>query len=232
MTPDWLQNLVPAGASRGKLMLATGSLVAALGVVAYDVVWMNSDDSVDHEGTVAALELGPADFAGAGGPTPAEDGGATARGVSATPEDRRAPEAASRTADGTAAASTKAPSGAASGAEPDWSALFAQLIARESALPLSSTGSQGSGTAGAALPDSELQARLDTIKLRGLVQSGAGSIALINDRMLRKGDTLPGTDFTLAGILDDRVLLNVPGRAALVTLLLEPMSDRPSAGAP
>ena len=233
MTPDWLLRIVPSGMSRAKLMLAGGLSLTALAAVAYDVVWLTSDEPAVHAGT-AALEQ-PASG-------PAADAQAATTGPGSEPAD--APTDA--TASAPEGAASGAPSGAASGeaagaapgataddasrgAQPDWSALFAQLVAREAPAPTQAEPTIVAETKVA--PEIDVQPVLAGFRLRGLVHDAVGGIALVNGHLLRVGDTLPGTDMTVDTIQSDRILLRVPGRAALVPLPLEPMHSS-AAGTP
>jgi len=232
MTPEWLQRFVPAGTSRGKLLLAGGMVVAALGVLAWDVIWVMNGDEDENDGTAAALELPLA------GSEDSSQSAMTPPEMPLVPVTQHAPrDVAVEAAPGGTTATLPPGEVAAPGAagaldtlpdtEPDWAALFAQLIAREAAA-------QDAGGAGLAsvAPDSALQAVLEGHSLRGVVQTEDGGVALINGRLLRAGDALPGTELTVVTILNDRVLLRTPDRSALVPLLLQPMRSRTSGGAP
>ncbi len=108
------------------------------------------------------------------------------------------------------AASPAQPAPAASmpsAAEPDWQGLFDQLLAR------TESGSAGSGPATADL------------RVAGILASRDGALALIDGRLLRVGEDVPGTRYTVTAILADRVVLEAPGRPAALTLRLDPLGD-------
>lgn len=113
------------------------------------------------------------------------------------PAARPEPPAASWPAD---RADAPAAEPAAPGAQPDWAALFEMVLARAEAQD----------------GDEPAPLRLD-----GLVTGADGGTALIDGRCLRPGDALPGTRYVLAEVRADRVLLDAPGRAAALELLLE-----------
>jgi hypothetical protein len=193
-------------------------------VLAYDVLWFAGSDLAGNDGTVAALDSTALPSGAGEAPVraAAEPYSESTAGPGAAPA---VPAGAHSPAGAEARSVPSTP--ASPGVEPDWAALFAQLIAREASAQASSEVSVDS-----TAPDGELQALLAGHRLCGVVQSADGGVALIDGRLLRVGDTLPGTDLMLAAIEDDRVLLRTADRAAVVPLLLDPMGSGRSGGAP
>ena len=202
---DLLTRLVPPGTSRAKLVTAVVLVVAALGVLAYDVAWFLSDapEWPDMEAQAYEAEL-PAGESAAGDVTPDASLFAAGSPDASAADALVTPSAAS--GDTSAVAATRS-------AEPDWAALFAQLLERADGL-------DGQAVDGAGAR-AELDAQLARVRLRGLASDAQGGVALVDGRFLRVGDTLPGTRLVLTSIQRDRVLLAEPGRSEPVVLLLE-----------
>ncbi len=118
--PEALARLVPPGTSPKKLALAGGLIFAALGVLAYDLVFWAGDDEAQASEPVDLDNDGYADEetpgAGAGSAVPGGFAPAQDPGASSTPLPDAVPPAA-----------------AANGSEPDWQALLEQLLDRAEA---------------------------------------------------------------------------------------------------
>jgi hypothetical protein len=198
--PELLARLAPPGTSPKKLAVAGGLLVAALGVLAYDLLFWAGDD--------AAQASGPMDLDGDGyvdDDPAAPAGSAAAAFVSAPAAGGGAVVAAPAVASGSAIAG----SNDASGAEPDWQALLQQMLERADA-------------------ESESASRtLTDLHLSGISTGPDGGLALIDGRCLRAGDAVPGTRYTVAEVRADRVLLLATGRSEPVELLLGALGAGP-----
>ncbi len=195
--PEFLTRLAPPGTSPKKLALAGGLLVAALGVLAYDLLFWAGDDTAQASGPVDVDGDGYVDedpaAPSAPGTGPAASAPAPTSGVVAT---------AAPISPGAMSAGTAPGVAAPGGAEPDWQALLQQMLERADA-------------------ESESASRtLTDLRLSGIASGPDGGLALIDGRCLRAGDAVPGTRYVVAEVHADRVLLSVNGRSEPVELLL------------
>ncbi|MBM3985540.1 MAG: hypothetical protein FJ296_07625, partial [Planctomycetes bacterium] len=174
-------------------------LVAALGVLAYDLFAWAGDDT--------AQASGPVDLDGDGcvDEDPAAGGAPTA--LAAAPSSDVAVTTASA---GPGVPSADASPGvtAPAGDEPDWQVLLQQMLERADA-------------------ESESASRtLTDLRLSGIASGPDGGLALIDGRCLRAGDEVPGTRYVVAQVHADHVLLGVAGRSEPVELLLGALGGR------
>lgn len=191
--PELLARLAPPGTSPRKLALAGGLLVAALGVLAYDLVFWAGDDTAQASGPVDLDGDGYVDEDPAAPPAPVAAAGASIAAATAGATTVTPPAPGASSASGGAAGG---------GSEPDWQSLLQQMLERADA-------------------ESESASRtLTDLRLAGIASGPDGALALIDGRCLRAGDAVPGTRYVVAEVLADRVLLSVAGRSEPVELLL------------
>ena len=225
--PDFLARIAPPGTSPTKLVLAAVLVLGALGVLAWDVVYMTADPpsypdaealepgqaaAAGWTSAAAAAEAGPATFEPA--LTAASGTGADRAGtapVGAPAADAIGPPVA---------ANGSSPQGASPGArpgEPDWGALFQQMLARADAAAKVAEETDGSVTR------AEIEAQLARFRVHGILADSEGGLALVDGRFLRVGDELPGTRLHVHEIRRDRLLVSSPGRTEAFPLLLDPL---------
>jgi hypothetical protein len=196
--PELLARLAPPGTSPKKLALAGGLLVAALGVLAYDLFFWAGDDTAQASGPVDLDGDGYVDEDPAAPPPPIAGPGAFSPATSPGVATRAMP-----TSPGASTTGGTPDGGAPGGSEPDWQALLQQMLERSDTE---------SASASRTLTD---------LRLSGIAAGPDGTLALIDGRCLRAGDAVPGTRYVVTEVRADRVLLSVAGRSEPVELLLQ-----------
>ena len=215
MPSDRPRRVFLSGATPAKVIMAVVSVCAAAGVLVYDVTLLTEEAPATNAGTFPARMDGD-DVPLVPGP---ESGG-------------NAPHAAPHRDGGGADDDASVASGpsATAAAGPDWAVLFDKLIEREQLLSNAGGTTPDPSPVDLDAPPTERggapeTGAVDDHALRGIVRHEGGGRALVDGRLLRVGDVLPGSDLLIEAILEDRILLAVPGAARPRTLLMEPLRN-------
>jgi len=208
------------GASRGKLLLAGASVVAAI------VVLVTQLSSIGGDGGDALAPLRTSAMP-AGRRT--LDGGPELALARERHEDDA--DLATAAASVISSATPTPPASAASATSPSvgeidvWRSLFDRVMERQGR-----TADPAAAPPAAAAKLRAPPPALDGHQLTGIVRNDGRSRALLDGRLFRVGDRLPDSPLTVAGIDRDRVRLSSPEHPDGLFVLLEPLRSRAADG--